>query len=206
MTKPEHIVRALLESTEEEDPKEYVTRNHDAIDRQTNWHQIDGDFGDAWAYGGSWQDSFSTDILHIDGLEGEGLKDVEAWDIELTDEDMAPILAQFPMDQDDPNTINDNERDRDEAIDSLKQQKADADNEAQEVTVYHFLDEPIDNDDWPDLVAVREMMDMSEEDFDSLSTASKWLMVGQHYGFHELDHQPDKTTKAQLSKRIGIPL
>ncbi len=145
MSEAEHIVKTLLEN--EEDPKDYVTRNREAIEKGTNWHQIDGDSGDPWAYGGTWQDSISTDIIHIDGLEGEGLKEIDAWDIELTDEEEAAINAQFPFDQDDPNVINDNERARDDAIDALKQQKAEAATEAQQVSLYHFLDEPIEPED-----------------------------------------------------------
>lgn len=200
MSDPEKIVSALLEDGEPEDPKEFMDRN--AEDMLNKWEQIGGDFGDPWVHGGSWFNLFQQEIVHIRGLEGEGIKDKEPWDIELTPEELAHIEAQFlPQDYEDEDA---RERDKEEAIDSLKMQKSEAFNETVAVPVYRFLDEELGQDDWPDQTLLARQFDAGV--WDTLSTAHKWLEVGEYYGFHELDDYPDNFTKAELSKYLGLEL
>lgn len=202
MSQPEKVVEALLEMDDGVDPKEWLDQNSEEM--LNKWEQIGGDFGDPWVHGGDWYNQFSHMIVHIDGLEGEGIHDKEPWDIELTPEELAPIMAAFPESDDDPNTINDNERQRDEAIENLKLQKSEAFNERVEIPVYRFLDEELTPDDWPDQEAIASQFE--EGAWDHMSTAGKWIEVGRHHGFHELDHYPERWTKAKLSEFLGINL
>lgn len=202
MSKPEKIVEALLEMDAHEDPKEWLNQNSEEM--LNHWEQIGGDFGDPWIYGGDWYNQFKHEIVHINGLEGEGIKDKEPWDIKLTPEELAPIMAAYPESQDDPNTINDNERERDDAIENLKMTKSEAFNEAVEIPVYRFLDEELGPDDWPKQDEIAAQFEPGV--WASLPTAQKWIEVGRYHGFAELDSYPDRFTKAKLSKYLGLSL
>lgn len=182
------------------DPKEWLDDNSEEM--LNKWEQIGGDFGDPWVYGGDWYNQFKHEIVHIDGLESEGIKDKEPWDVELTPEELAAIETQFSPEEYD--NEDDRERDKEEAIDNLKMQKSDAFNLLVEIPVYRFLDEELTPDDWPDQEAIAGQF--GEGEWDHMSTAGKWIEVGRYHGFHELDHYPDKFTKAKLSEYLGLKL
>lgn len=206
MNEAEKVVDALLEMEDGIDPKEYLDQN--AEEMINKWEQIGGDFGDPWKHGGDWFNLYKREIVHIDGLEGEGLNEVDEYDLELTPEEKAQLQQEYPVDIDpeDPGAGDQNERDRDLAASSILSDRAEKVNNAIAVTVYRFLDEELTPDDWPDQEAIKASMDMDDEAWADAPTASKWIEVGRHHGFHELDHYPEKWTKEQLSKFLGIDL
>lgn len=211
MSEPEQIVYKLLEDQPPEDQEPELdaasakawlqTHGEDMLNK---FEQIGGDYGDPWLYGGSWHNHYTGDIVHINGLEGEGVRERHYDDEKLTPEELAAIYAQFPKEADDPQVINDNERDRDEAIDALKLSKYEAREANQKLPVYRFCDEEIGEDEWPDQISIRSQFDPGV--YDEMPTAQKWLEIGQYHGFHELDHYPDSYTKAELSKYLGVEL
>jgi hypothetical protein len=200
MSDPEKIVSALLED-EFEDPKEFMDRNSEEM--LNKWEQIAGD-SDAWTHGGSWFNPFKQEIVHVNGLEGEGLKEVDSYDLELDPQEEAKLNADFPpfIDPDFPEDGDQNERDREIEKESILAAKADKINTEIKIPVYRFLDEELD--DWPqqDLIAAQ----FEEGFWDKLSTADKWIEVGKWHGFQELDAHPDSFTKAELSKYLGLAL
>ena len=81
---PTEIVQRLLEGEEDD----FLERHVDMIADQ--YQQISGD-RDWWAYGGTFYNPVKNEIVHIDGLEGSGIKDVEPWDVELDEQQTAAI-------------------------------------------------------------------------------------------------------------------
>jgi hypothetical protein len=204
MSTPEKVVEALLEMDDGVDPKEWLDQNSEEM--LNKWEQIGGDFGDPWAYGGDWYNPFKHEILHIDGLEGEGVKEVDAYDLEATPEEKAKLLQDFPVlvDPEDPGGGDQNERDREIEEESILAARADKLNSEIQMTVYRFLDEDIGPDDWPKQDEIAAQYD--EGVYANMPTSAKWLEVGRYHGFHELDHYPEKFTKAKLSEYLGLPL
>lgn len=201
MSTAERIVESLLEN-EPVDPKDFLDRHGDELENA--WEHISGD-RDAWTYGGAFYNPVKEEIVYIPGLESEGIRDYEADDFELTEQEMAEIMAQFPeaIDPEFPEYGDDNEREREDAIEAKKQWKADEANDIRKMTVYRFLDEPVD---WPedDLDAIRQQFDPGV--FDSLPSAAQWIEIGNYRGFHELDHYPEKYTKAEMEKYLNRKL
>jgi hypothetical protein len=166
------------------------------------WEQIGGDLAMLGLTAATGTTCSSSEIVHIDGLEGEGIKDKEPWDIELTPEELAQIEAQFlPQDYDDEDA---RERDREEAIDNLKMEKSEAFNDKVAIRVYRFLDEDLGPDDWPKQGEIAAQFE--EGTWDHMPSAAKWIEVGRYHGFHELDQYPEEWTKEKLSKYLGLKL
>lgn len=194
---PTELVHVLLEDDSEAD--DFLDRHVDMI--ADKYQQIGGD-RDWWTYGGTFYNPAQSTILHIPGLEGEGLEDKSSWDMELTPEDLEAINQQFPpdIDPDDP-TYDLNADDREEAQEARKQAKADAFNRDRKIRVYRFLDDNIE--DWGDqLDDLRAQM--PEGEFDALPNFAKWIEIGNHWGFDELDPYPDRYTKEELEKYLGL--
>lgn len=206
MNEAEKVVDVLLEMEDGIDPKEYLDQN--AEEMINKWEQIGGDFGDPWVHGGDWFNLFKREIIHIDGLEGEGINEIDEYDLETTVDDDAMLLREYPVkiDPEFPEDGDENERDRNLAKSTLLTDRAEKMNQKIAVTVYRFLDEDITDDDWPDQEAIKSSMDMDDDAWADMPTASKWIEIGRHHGFHELDHYPEKWTKEQLSKFLGIEL
>lgn len=196
MSVAEQIVDVLLES-DEVDPKAFTARHSDAI--YNTWEQVDGDV-DWWEFGGTFHNPGLGQLVHIPGLEGAELKDWAGWDIELTPEQLAPIQAQFPVDIDPewPEGGDQNEHDRERAIDALKDKLAEQKNVERKMPVYRWLDDSITDysDHFP---AIEEQTQMSMDD---LSLGAQWAALGQMIGWHEFDDAPDYYTWDELDKYL----
>lgn len=173
---------------------------------EPGWTQVGGDFGSPWEYGGTWYHWTRKDILHCPGLEGQGLEDKASWDMTLTPEEEAALLAQFPV-LDDGDGVDENERDRDDAREEQLQAKADAFNAARKLPVYSFSEDPIAwlEKDWAD--AIPELIGQWGEEgpaiWERMPLHQKWIALAECKGWYEFDHYPDHCTKAELRKRLG---
>ena len=191
---PTEIVQRLLEGEEDD----FLERHVDMIADQ--YQQISGD-RDWWAYGGTFYNPVKNEIVHIDGLEGSGIKDVEPWDVELDEQQTAAIMADYPVVADE-NGDDENEYERDQVIDSLKCEIASRKNAEEKQTVYRFTDETVHADEWYNAEDLARQFE--EGQWENFPTYVKWDMIGQHHGYHELDHYPDQFTKEELEKYLGL--
>ena len=188
MSIAERIVEALLE-TDEVDPKAFVSsRGQEMFNK---WEQVDGDVN-WWEYGGTFHNEELGQLVHVPGIESAGLKDWASWDIKLTPNDEAALLAQFPVDvvPDDPEGTDYNEHDREQAAEKLRDERAEQKNAARQMPVYRWSDDYIE-DHADDVAEVLNRTGMSQEEFDALPLGAKWATIGQIMGFHEFDDSPD---------------
>src|SRR3546814_3139475 len=94
MSTPKRIVEAIL--GDEDDPvNDFLARNQHEIGDQ--YRQVGGDYGDPWVHGGAFYNPASQNVVYFRGLEGEGRKDYESSDFDLTEQETAEIMAQFPV-------------------------------------------------------------------------------------------------------------
>jgi hypothetical protein len=194
---PERIVETLLEADDNIDFRSFLDRNTQAM--YDVWEQVDGDV-DWWTYGGTFHNPGRGEMVHVAGLEGEGLKEIEHWDIELTDEEMAQINADYPVkiDPDFPEDGDENERDREMAVDSLKSHRADELNANRKVHVYQWTDDFIE--DWAD--KFDDISNSVGERIEELELPGQWCAIGQYFGWDELDHSPTLMTRAEIEKLL----
>lgn len=186
--------------------------------------QIDGDFGDAWLYGGTWYNSYrertnKTDsLIHIDGLEGEGLSDYDTSDQRVEKEFNEPewqakYNLHIEMQKDAEEIGNDDaeeiERIQDVAKDEILTEIADALNAGRALRVYmtNVNDDP--NEEYYVTNGLQSMLQscgLDHEAWIKMDKAGQWVVVAQYYGWDNLDSYPTKMTKSQLSDRLGINL
>jgi hypothetical protein len=199
MRNAERIVNVLLES-DDVDPKSFTSRHSDTI--YNTWEQVDGDV-DWWEYGGTFHNLGQGQLVHIPGIEGAGLKDWSSWDITLTPEDEAALLAQFPVEIDPefPEHGDDNERAREDAEEKLKDERAEQENANRQMPVYRWTDDYIE-DYLERLDKTLTFAGMSYEEFDNLPLGGKWAALGQMLGYHEFDDSPDRYTWEELDKYL----
>jgi hypothetical protein len=193
------IVKRLLE-TDEVDPKEFISQNSDEM--WDVWEQVDGDM-DWWTYGGTFHNAAQEMMVHVPGLESAGIKDIDPWDIELSEEELAQINAQFPVrvDPEFPEDGDENEDAREEAIDALKTKKAEEATAARKMPVYRWLDDHIEDyaDKFPGLA---EQMGVTLEEIENMPLGAKWSMLMQAYGPDEFDSDPDRYTYEEIKKYL----
>lgn len=176
--------------TEDEEDEFSVKDALDVSPMQSYFEQIDGDFGDPWLYGGSWYTPVDNQIVHFEGTEQE--QEFGEDDVEVSER----VLARI-------NQIED-EQERETVLDRLKFEMARRMNEKRSFPVYRFDADPLDS--WMDANKVIGPVGISRKEFDALPLANQLLEVGRYYGFHELDPSPDRYTRAELSKYLGIEL
>jgi len=198
MSVAEQIVDVLLEAGDDDvDPKAFTARHADAI--YNTWEQVDGDV-DWWEYGGTFHNPGLGQLVHIPGIESAGLKDWASWDITLTPEDEAALLAQFPVDKlpEDPDSEDYNEHDREQAADKLRDERAEQKNANRKMPVYRWSDDYIQ--DYADQLpgVLEQMNNMPIEEFNELPLGAQWSAIGQVVGYHEFDDTPDNYTWAEL--------
>jgi len=210
----EQIARALLDESDKA-PKDWLL----AQDYEERAEQIDGDMGSPWTYGGAWKSPHSEDdIFYIRGLEGEGIKDVESWDIEVPEAVEAAFIREafgrdVPYrrvsdfenitDPDDPGRYlyRDEEGEVEDKLEEYRTQEAERRNAAITMPVYHFLDDYNDSD--YDDENLKESSGMSDEDWAQIPDSAKLIEYGRYHGFEELDSYPEKYTKAELAKLLN---
>lgn len=195
MSTAERIVTVLLES-DEIDPKAFVASRGDEMFNV--WEQVDGDM-DWWEYGGTFHNEGLGEMAHIPGTEASELKDWASWDIKLTPEDEAAILAQFPVliDPEYPEGGDDNEQAREDAAEKLREERAEQKNANRKMPVYRWTDDFIE--DYIDrLDRNLQYAGMSREEFDELPIGAKWAALGQMLGYYEFDDSPDSYTYAEI--------
>ena len=193
-----HIARRLVGSFNEGAGnlvRRFASRNYHG-----KYVQVGGDFGDAWTYGGAWKQVKQVDgdpeFVHIGGLEGAGVEEIDSWDIDLPDDVEARLRALHPEDDGDDQAFED-------AEEEWKQQEAEKQTAAQTLDVYRFTpnDDPADHD-WTDAGELAAQWD--EGVWDEFDIGQKWEMVYDHHGWENADGYPDKWTKAELCRYLGI--
>lgn len=192
MSTAERIVDVLLES-DEPDFKAFLDRNTNEI--YNVWEQTGGDV-DWWTYGGTFHNPGLGEMVHVVGLEGEGIKDTSHYDFELTDEEMAKINAEYPVkiDPEFPDDGDENERDREMAVEDVQTAKYNEWEANLKVAVYRWTDDFIE--DWAD--KFDEMSNSFGTPISELSLPEQWQAIGEHFGWEELDFSPVKMTKPQI--------
>jgi hypothetical protein len=199
MSIAERIVDVLLES-DEIDPKGFFDRHAGALFNL--WEQTGGD-RDWWTYSGTFHNPGLGEMMHVAGLEHEGIKELTHWDFELTDDERAQINVDYPVkiDPDFPEDGDENERDRESAVEDIQTQKYDQWVENLKVHVYRWTDDFID--DWTDdFEAIGQSMGVNMTE---LSLPEQWQAIGEYKGWEELDYSPVMMTKAELEKLITPP-
>lgn len=191
------------------DAKSFLARNihKTSLGRAVpRYEQIGGDFGDAWTYGGTWVQTKHDDgnplgpedtpeVVHVMGLESEGIDEPDVYTLEV------PAQVEGRLRRENPD-----EDDYEEAVEEWRMAEFDKLVAAQEMDVYRFRADEVEGEDgsWPNPEQVRNDFDISQEDWDGMSNASKWEAIGMIHGFHELDSYPDKFTRDQLCSYLGI--
>lgn len=165
--------------------------------------QIGGDFGNPWEYGGTWVREQDGDMVHFPGMDSED-KEIETGDSRidgrLTPQDYAVIVDKLHLDAVDA---------WENAEDEVRQRHADALNAARRFQFYHTsseTDEWIEKDWAEQIVEIKEESQMTDEQWAALTAPMKTAAVADRIGWHEFDHYPGKTTKAELSELLGIDL
>lgn len=206
---PEQIVNILVEDGVEDDfdPKEAAL----TVElKNGGWTHVDGDIH-LWEYGGTAYNYKTQQLLHIDGLEdlrnGNDRVEKQSWDIKLTAEQKAQVLAQFPVDleyPEDPDSYDANESDRERAEDELKQKLADEHNAAIKQKVYVTTVDENDfdeNESFPDWKAIKDSIGI-DTPLKDIAPEFRLAMAAQHHGWHEFDYYPNSYTLAEFKDRF----
>jgi hypothetical protein len=198
---PEDIA-AAREADLDDFVSDYMKQN--AAMAGDRWEHIDGDTH-AWTYGGTYYNPAQHMLVHMDGLD-DNVKEYWANEMELTPEEQAALLAQFPVlvDPEYPQGGDENELDRERAEDDLKEKKAEAANDARKQRVYRASVDEVRDADWDEVPRLRA--DLEDGVWDSMNDAAKLCMIASHYGWEELDAHPDLYTKAELEKYLGMTI
>jgi hypothetical protein len=198
------IVDVLLEAGDGIDFKAFLDRNSEPL--HNHYEQIGGDFGNPWESGGQWFNPFKSELVVIKGLEGEGMRDYEIDDFEISDEELAALQAEYPVkiDPEFPEYGDENERYRDEARDNILQAKADQANRDYKMSVYRFLDEEFHPGEWEnDIDQVKQNWGEQQHIWDTLPREQQWLALGDVKGWEEFDPAPEQFTRAELKAYLG---
>jgi len=75
-------------------------------------------------------------------------------------------------------------------------------NANRKMTVYRT-----NTEDEPEMkISEMESLGVTPEQWVKANKASRWVLWAQYHGWHELDHEQIKMTKAELSAKLGIEL
>jgi hypothetical protein len=182
---------------------DYVKQNAATVGDR--WEHIDGDTY-VWTYGGTYYNPAHRMLVHMDGLDGN-VKEFWANEMELTPEEQAALLAKFPVqvDPEYPEGGDENELERERAEDDLKENKAEAANAARKQRVYRSSVDEFHDRDW-NLNQVLDGIENGAEVLAGMNDAQKWCLIGQTFGWEELDSYPDLYTKAELEEYLGMTI
>lgn len=204
MSTASHIVDVLLEAGDGIDFKAFLDRHNEPL--HNHYEQIGGDFGDPWESGGHWFNPFKSELVVIRGLEGEGMRDYEIDDFEISNDELAQLQTHFPVkiDPEFPDDGDENERSRDDAREDMLQAKADKANLEYKMPVYRFLDEEFRPGEWQfDIDQVKQSWGEQQYLWDTLPREQQWLAIGDLKGWEEFDPAPEQFTKAELKAYLG---
>ena len=172
---------------------------------ENRWVQVGGDFGDPWEYGGYWHNAALGQVLVLTGLEGEGVREREAWHFDVPEHVRAQLRLNYPENfENDPY-----DRAYEQALDDWQSAQAEAHNQAIALPVHRFgAEERLagDNDGWPtagDINSICRSLGISAEEWAEMPPYAQWISVGEHYGWHELDCYPEPFTKQALKQFLG---
>lgn len=199
------------------------------------YHQIDGDFGDPWLYGGTWcnlskargKTHWDT-MVHIDGIESDYGTDYDAsssnvkklfeldasWRSEY-EKKYKELLDKELIDQGsrgepatDPETVEWCKREASrEAEDEILDKIADDLNAKRKLAVYRTNAHYDPYEDLPDPPTQDlESAGISTEQFEKMTTVDRILIYAFTHGWHALDSNTVMMDKAELSAKLGIKL
>lgn len=173
--------------------------------------QIDGDYGDPWLYGGTWyserieQDPALWDsLIHIDGLESEDHPgEYDTWSKKVEEIFADPgHQADYQVRLAALGELDPNGHEDEDLEDEMKQAIADELNASREMTVYRTNSE---ND--PEIkMSELETLGVTPEQWVEADSGSRWALWASYHGWHQLDDQPIRLTKAELSAKLGVDL
>jgi hypothetical protein len=209
------ILRHLLEDEDDFDMKDVGQDDPDP----SYWHQIDGDYGDPWEYGGSWFNPARSIVWHFEGLETMeqlGIGEVDPDDIEVPPTMKAALDRQFPLDYVDPDgdldwqerQRRDNERERDRLVGQYQYARAAYLNARKEFPWYEIdVDRDGELDSWLDrkVPDVAQMCGMTEEDFRAMPLANQLIEMTRYFGTDEIGGK-FKMSKQQAERELGFRL
>lgn len=167
-----------------------------------SYEQIGGDYGDPWAYGGVWFNSVTGQLVATEGCEDDDDVDAgdKAVDSMLTHADYVSVLDALSID------VN---NEWENTLDDVRQKYADSLTSSRAYKVYRTTvdsDEVIESD-WADHVAaIKSENNISDDDWAAMQPAAKEAEIATRVGWIEFDHYPDKYTKKELEKMLGLRL
>lgn len=167
------------------------------------WIQIGGDFGDAWSYGGTWFNPQSNDMIHFPGLDYEA-KEIEAddkrVDSKLTRDNYKFIVAQLHLDDTDK---------WESAEDEIRSEYASQLNDERR---FQYFRTSVETDEWiekdwaSEIEAIKQELEISDEDWAKTEPQHKESAIADRIGWHEFDHYPENISRKELSELLGIEL
>ena len=163
------------------------------------FEQIGGDWGDAWAYGGTWFNPTTGDLVHFPGVEGEDVEsDSPKIDKMLGDSHYRLIAGEL--------TLEDTEQwIRQE--DTTRQALAEQYNAEKEHTYYRTSvekDATIESDWAREIAEIKQEQELTPEQWAEVSPASKMDDIAGRIGWDEFDHYPDKISRKDLGTLLGV--
>ena len=219
LTLAPHVIAHLLEDDEDLDfTDDLKDVGFDAENSKGYWHQVDGDWGDPWEYGGSWYNKTLGTVLHFEGMESWNQfpeeRDFEPDNIEVPPELAANLERRFPSDYVDPDgdlewqqkQRNRNERERDNLIGHYQYARAAFLNSRKKHAFYEIAVE----DGWsnwalPHLESIAQSYGYSMEEFESQPMELKLLQLGRHIGFEEIGSTV-RMNKREAQELLGVTL
>lgn len=194
------IVRRLAEDIDDEDFGDDI-KDVIEIGQEDHWQQVEGD-ANPWVWGGTWYNPAENSLLHFDGIDQDGVKEIEDTDVEVPEQIMAKIKAK----------VHDPYLDTDEAKEDpawLQRMLRHEENEIElmanryQVARAEFLNNRLQHKFWlihvcpPDDWILRHYTDRVKAQFDEETQAQfdawpvylKLIEIGRYIGFNEIGHE-----------------
>jgi hypothetical protein len=171
--------------------------------------QVGGDYGDPWIYGGTWHDDNKGLLYHIDGLEGEGVKDIEPDDLEVPPELVRQIVVDLGGDPDQSWKDNDEqqehyiEREVENAIGEWQYDRAKEENAKVHLTL-HIAPDQFNPALQRSLEAERQSFDAETWEQITQDDVAKITVVAEREGWDHVSDNSMRVTKAQLTELLGM--
>lgn len=167
--------------------------------------QIGGDRS-PWEYGGTWHDPLRQWLIHVDGLDAEGIEDTDPDNVEVPDEVVRRIIREHGGNPDQP--LRAQPDIEDEVTEALREWQVEEawrrDQQEVRQPVYVCTD---DFEDWmqPDLEAALRDFDPAIHRQITRDDQQKIILVAGRIGWGEMDPSPERYSKVELARFLGIP-